>query len=195
MGSSLNGKGHAITTLVVSVIIAKMLSGWGVSSVIGTMFVIGSFLTCHSADVWGISAISPDADLMFERKFGLRIHRKWYFHSFILSLPFMWVGTSFISVNNSLASLFMGMAFGWNAHIIEDDFWSRWHSHKKQPFPVWVEFTSLMTLGLAVLGILAIAHPSIYYHKFHSLYYVFALGFIPEHFGLGKLITGYLKMS
>ena len=178
----MDGKGHAITTLLVGILVGKYLIAHGVEQFLSTLFVFGAFLTCHSADVWGISAISPDADIHIGRIIGKNIHRKWYFHSFLLSLPLFWAGAYFFNINAQLSAFLFGTAFGWNAHIVEDDIWSRLKGTRKKPFPLWVELTSLMMLGLSVLGVLATASPQ-YLLLFEKLYYTVGLGFIPANFG------------
>lgn len=184
-GLIVNGAQHAITTLILTIILLKIYGGYMLSEA-QVLLVLGAFISSHTAKIWNIPSFSPDMDLLIGRRLGVNIHRKWYFHSYILMIPVVWLANYYLSsgVNTMLGVFLLGINFGWNAHIIEDWLWSRIKNNRKS-IGDWQITTSLIGMIVSLFG-LGMVRPE-YFHEYiiiyELFYYTFYLGFIPHILG------------
>lgn len=181
----MNGSQHAITTLFITIFLLRIYGGY-MPDTAKLLLVFGAFISSHTATIWGIPSFSPDMDLMIGRLLSVNIHRKWYFHSYLLMIPIVWAANYFLtrSYNVEVGSLLLGVNLGWNAHIIEDWLWSSVKNNRRY-FSDWVIATSLLGVITSLFG-LGLAKPeyfSDYLMVYNVLYYTVYFGFIPVVLG------------
>jgi hypothetical protein len=178
----MNGAQHAVTTLFLTILLLRIYHGY-LPNIAEILFVFGAFISSHTAKIWNIPSFSPDMDILIGNYLGVNIHRKWYFHSYILMIPVVWYANFLLTNtdNVELGSLLFGINFGWNAHIIEDWIWSRIKHNRKSIGNFQID-TSLIGMLVSLFG-MGLVRPEYFYDyiiAYKVLYYTFYFGFIPS---------------
>lgn len=177
----MDGAQHAVTTLILSLLLLKIYDVY-IPIFAKVLLVFGAFVSSHTATIWNIPSFSPDMDLLISKKLGVNIHRRWYFHSYLLMIPIVWLANYYMELGNITVGVFLfGLNFGWNLHIIEDWIWSV-IKHNKRYFSDWVIGTSILGVIVSLTGMCLVKpeYFSEYLVIYKVLYYTLYLGFVPR---------------
>ena len=113
----MNGKEHFFVTLIVMLVIGYFTSD-RINMFYWYILTIGAVMSSNSSRDYGFNIFSPDIDLVF-LKYGKNIHRKWYTHSYVPTIPLFLL--SYTYIDSLIFRVFVnGVIIGWNLHVLED---------------------------------------------------------------------------